>query len=74
LCPFPRDPGAAQKLAVAEASGEFQGHVIWRLLLLRITAAGQADVKAGGGREQVESVRPHTVRNKTPDVGVRELS
>lgn len=32
--PFPRDAGAAQKLAVREAGSEFQGHVIRRLLLL----------------------------------------
>lgn len=46
LCPLARDAGIAQKLAVVEASGEFQGHVVRKLLLLRITAAGQADVKA----------------------------
>ncbi len=32
--PFPRDAGAAQELAVSEAGGEFQGHVVRRLLLL----------------------------------------
>ena len=55
LCPFAGHAGAAQKLAVSEARGELQGHVVRRLLLLRVTAAGQAQVKArgqgvGGGR------------------------
>lgn len=47
--PFPRDAGAAQELAVGEAGGELQGHVVRRLLLLlRVAAAGQAHVKAEG--------------------------
>lgn len=32
--PFPRDAGAAQELAVGEAGGQFQGHVVGGLLLL----------------------------------------
>lgn len=48
--PFPRDAGAAQELAVAEAGGEFEGHVLERLLLLRGPAAGQAHVEAAAGR------------------------
>lgn len=46
LRPLPRHTCITQELAVTEASGEFQGHVIQRLLLLRVTAAGQTDVKA----------------------------
>lgn len=50
LCPFPRNASAAQKLTVREAGAEFQGHVIRRLLLLRVTSTGQAHVKAEGRR------------------------
>lgn len=50
-CPLPRDAGAAHELAVGEAGGEFQGHVVRGVILLRVTAAGQTHVKAEGGRE-----------------------
>lgn len=49
-CPLPRDSGTAQELAVGEAGGEFQGHIMRRLLLLRVTATGQAHVEAEGGK------------------------
>lgn len=44
--PLPRDAGAAQELAVAEAGRELQGHVVGGLLLLRGPATGQTHVEA----------------------------
>lgn len=38
--PFPREAGAAQELAVGEAGRELQGHVVRRLLLVRVPTAG----------------------------------
>lgn len=52
--PFPRDAGATQELAVGEAGGEFQGHVVEGLLLLRGSAAGQTHVEAEEGEEAEE--------------------
>lgn len=72
LRPFSRNTGTAQKLAVAEARGEFQGHVVRRLLFLRVTAAGQAHVKAGGRRGRrdqgiEESDMQHGEESRTSD-------
>lgn len=53
--PFPRDTGTAQELAVSEAGGEFQGHVIQGFLLLRVPTAGQTHVKAKGGNRGLRS-------------------
>lgn len=68
LGPLPWDAGAAQELAVAEARRELQGYVVRRLLFFRLSAAGQADVKAEG-RRQVESDRMLNRRSGTNNLG-----
>lgn len=62
--PLPRETGTAQELAVTEAGGEFQGHVIRGFLLLRVPSAGQAHVKAEGGRKQ--RIEESDVRHRSP--------